>query len=130
MFRRHVEKINHLLLDQREEQSSLRDSFALLTSRTSGHRPCPRRSVSTPKPKYLSEITLIRQDVPSKYTKTLEDLFRTRCSALALDFNEANWDAFVKAFTSKNKFKTGDFCDGTLNLSHLGFSEPCLSQIN
>lgn len=72
MFSKHIEKINLLFTTPKEEHSSLRESLTLQGSRTSRRKMQFRISTSTPKPKYPSEISLIKEDLPKKYAKILE----------------------------------------------------------
>jgi hypothetical protein len=72
MFSKQIDKINHLLVDGKEDQLSVADSLGRApprTSRTKMHSI--RISSSTPKPRYQSEIALVRQDLPTKYSKIL-----------------------------------------------------------
>jgi len=87
MFTRHIEKINLLLSAPKEEQASLRESVALGGSRTSRRKITFRISTSTPKSKYVPEISLVKEDLPKKYAKILEEMFRVKCWSLAIEFN-------------------------------------------
>lgn len=104
MFSKHVGKINLLLLDRKDEKSSLRESFTIRCSRTSRHNQSLRSSISTAKPRYDSELSLIKKEIPDKYEKLLESLFKSKCLALTIDSNRANFQSFLKAFMAKNKF--------------------------
>lgn len=108
MFSKQIEKINHLLIDRKDEEASIADSLKLPTHRTSRTKVQPSlRSSSTPKPRYQSEIVLIKEDLPKKYAKILDNLFKAKCTSLRIGFNETNWNTFLKAFVNKNKFKDG-----------------------
>lgn len=128
MFTRQLEKINHLLGESRDERSSLADSCALVTSRYRTHST--RRTVSTPKPKYSSEIGLIQQALPKKYAAVLEGVFRGKCRSLNIDFNASNWETFLKAFLAKNQLKQGQICNETLNLNGFALADDSLPAIN
>ncbi len=67
MFSKNLGKINLLLLDRSDDKSSLRNSFTIRCSRTSRHNQTARSSISTPRPRYESEISLIKKDIPDKY---------------------------------------------------------------
>lgn len=106
MFSRHISKINHLL-DGKPQQDFHLDLLSELPRETPRSRATSRRHSSTPKPKYTSEIKVIQADVPKNYVKVLEQLYRAKCASLVIDFNQSNWETFLKAFVAKNKIENG-----------------------
>jgi hypothetical protein len=69
MFSKQLEKINNLLSNIKEQSTT--DSIGLISNNIS--RP-KTQSILTPsgmKPKTLSEITLIKEDIPKRYAKIL-----------------------------------------------------------
>lgn len=130
-FTKQLDKINLLLNNAKANSISSIDSISLISNNISRPKTHTHtRTMTTINAGEKTEIVLVKEGVPKKYAKILENLFRAKCESLSIDFNEKNWQIFLKAFFAKNKIVGDKLENDVINFNDFYFGEKCVEHIN